>query len=327
MSETLTVAVCQVDPAGSTNAPTSASLPQTYAWPVRLGYMAGAALIGLLVAGFWNAQIADGFGREVVAGHTIGDSGALSGSFAEHGLGFGFLFGAVAGLAATFTACNCVVFALLPGLAANGAGRSRPALRALGLFTAAVLTVSAVYGMFIGFLGPNGIEAFNARAVRLAQASTVFSVLGVIMLVWGALELGFLEGLRRRVSPELRTLVGRPTTKAVLLGLMVGAFSIGRPFPVMRDFLVYAATAHNPVYGAGVMMMQGLGQIAVMVLLLLAMVYGLGSMLTRWVASRPHQVTLTSALALIAGGTFFLYYWGFALTFDIGRWGFKLGIY
>ena len=95
----------------------------------------------------------------------------------------------------------------------------------------------------------------------------------------------------------------------------------------MRDFLVYAASAHNPVYGAAVMMMQGLGQIALMVVLLLALVYGFGSVLTRWVATRPHQVGLVSALALVAGGTFFVYYWGFALTFDIGQWGFKFGIY
>lgn len=327
MPQTLTATACALDDRTTPRAQTSADLAETYPQAVRLGYLAAAVLAGLLVAGFWNAKVADGFGREIVAGHTIGDSSALSGSFAERGLGFGFLFGAVAGLAATFTACNCVVFALLPGFAAQGAGRARPALRALGLFTASVMAVSAAYGMFIGFLGPHGIEAFNAREIRLAQASTVFTVLGVLMLVWGALELGFLTGLRQRISPDLRALVARPSTKAALLGIMVGAFSIGRPFPVMRDFLVYAATAHNPIYGAGVMMMQGLGQIALMVLLLLAIVYGLGSTLTRWVATRPHQVTLTSALALVAGGTFFLYYWGFALNLDIGRWGFKLGLY
>ena len=328
MSETAAVA-CPIPTAAGQPAPIHAStdLRTTYAWSARARFLALAVLVGLLAAGFWNARVADGFGREFVAGRTIGDSGTLSGSFAQHGLGFGFLFGAVAGLAATFTACNCVVFALLPGLAAGGGGAPRPALRALGLFTISVLGVSAVYGMFIGFLGPDGIEAFNTRAVRLAQASAVFTVLGTVMFVWGLLELGFLESLRARVPAEFRKLVAQPTAKAALLGLMVGAFSIGRPFPVMRDFLVYAATAHSPVYGAGVMMMQGLGQIALMVVLLLILVYGFGSALTRWVASHPEQVTLTSAMALIAGGTFFVYYWGLALNLDIGRWGFKLGLY
>jgi hypothetical protein len=34
-----------------------------------------------------------------------------------------------------------------------------------------------------------------------------------------------------------------------------------------------------------------------------------------------------SGLALLLGGTFFIYYWGLSLTFDIGFWGYKLGWY
>ncbi len=309
-------------------APAASSLQGTYSVSRRLAIMALAMLGGLLVAGFWNARLADGFGRTIVAGQTIGDSGRLSSTFAQNGFGFGFLFAAVAGLAATFTACNCVVFAMLPGLAAAGGVRTRrPALRSLGAFAASVMIVGALYGTFIGFLGPDGIQAFNSRAVRSAQASTIFSTIGLLMLAWGALELGLLEGLRRRVSPEARAFFSQPTTRAGLLGALVGAFAIGRPFPVMRDFLVYAATAHNPFYGAAVMMIQGLGQIFLMVVLLLLLVYGFGRQLTTWVTTRPHQVALVTAVALVAGGSFFIYYWGLAPTFDIGRWGFRLGWY
>jgi sulfite exporter TauE/SafE len=290
--------------------------------------LAAAVLTGLLAAGFWNYQLVDGFGREVVVAQTIGDSGDLRGTFGEHGFGFGLLFAAAAGLAATFTACNCVVFAMLPGLAAGGAVHSRrPALLSLGVFAAGVLVVSAPYGAFIGLLGPEGIEAFNSRPIRSAQAGTIFTTIGMFMLCWGAIELGFLESIRRRLSPETRAFFARPTIKAGMLGALVGAFAIGRPFPVMRDFLVYAATAQNPLYGAVVMMVQGLGQIAVMVALLLILVYGFGGWLTRWVSTRPHQVSLVTATALVAGGTFFVYYCGLARAFDIGRWGFRLGWY
>jgi sulfite exporter TauE/SafE len=290
--------------------------------------MAVAMFVGLVVAGFWNPGLVDGFGRNVVAGQTLGDSSTLSGTFAQNGFGFGFLFAAVAGLAATFTACNCVVFAMLPGLAAPGTVRShRPALSALAVFATAVMLVGAVYGMFVGMLGPEGIQAFNSRAIRMAQARTIFSVIGLLMLGWGALEFGLLEPVRRRVSPEAKAFLTRPAVKAGLLGTLVGAFAIGRPFPVMRDFLVYAATAHSPLYGAAVMMIQGLGQITVMVVLLLVLVYGFGGSLTRWVRTRPYQVTLVTAVSLVAGGTFFLYYWGLANAFNIGRWGFRLGWY
>jgi hypothetical protein len=41
----------------------------------------------------------------------------------------------------------------------------------------------------------------------------------------------------------------------------------------------------------------------------------------------PHQPALVTAVALVAGGTYLVYYWGLASAFDMGSWGFKLGIY
>jgi sulfite exporter TauE/SafE len=288
------------------------------------------AIVAVLIAGFWNARLIDGFGRDVVLGRTLGDADALSTTFAQHGFGFGFLFAAAAGIAATFTACNCVVFALLPGLAASGRARAdarRGALQALAVFTAGVVLVGIVYGMFIGSLGTEGVAAFNANEIRRSQARTVFTVLGVLMLVWGAIELGFLDRFTRRLSPASRAFFAEATTKAGLLGLMVGAFMVGRPFPVMRDFLTYAAAANSPLYGAAVMTVQGLGQIAVMVLLFVALVYGTGERLTSWATARPARIALVSGTALVAGGAFFVFYWGLAFTYGIGRWGFRLGWY
>ncbi len=294
----------------------------------RAWYAVSAVCVAVLIAGFWNAPLVDGFGRDV-ASRTVGDPGALSTTFAQNGFAFGFFFAAVAGVAATFTACNCVVFAILPGLAGSGprASSRRSALTMLGVFTIGVVVVGATYGMFIGSLGPAGIEAFNTREIRRSVATTVFTVLGTMMLLWGGIELGFLDRVTRRVSPATRAFVSQTTTKAALLGLMVGAFLIGRPFPVMRDFLTYAAASNSPIYGAAVMVVVGLGQIALMVLLFLAVVYGAGAHLSRWVSARPDRAALMSGLPLLAGGSFFVFYWGLAFAYGIGRWGFRLGWY
>lgn len=294
----------------------------------RAWYAVCAACAAVLIAGFWNAPLIDGFGRGL-AGRAVGDPDALSTTFAQNGFGFGFIFAAVAGVAATFTACNCVVFAILPGLTAAGqrASSRRSALTMLRVFTAGVVLVGVVYGMFIGSLGPAGVEAFNTREIRRSVATTVFSALGTAMLLWGATELGFLDALTRRVSQATRAFLAQPTTKAGILGVMVGAFLIGRPFPVMRDFLIYAAAAQSPVYGAAVMAVVGLGQIALMVLLFLAVVYGAGQQMSRWVATRPDRAALLTGLSLVAGGSFFVFYWGLAFTYGIGRWGFRLGWY
>jgi cytochrome c biogenesis protein CcdA len=98
----------------------------------------------------------------------------------------------------------------------------------------------------------------------------------------GLIEFGYLDRMVRRVSPEVRALFARPSIKASLMGLMVGLFTVGRPFPVFRDLMTYAATAENPVYGALIMAAQGLGQIAVMVALLSGRAKPLGGCKAAW---------------------------------------------
>jgi hypothetical protein len=34
-----------------------------------------------------------------------------------------------------------------------------------------------------------------------------------------------------------------------------------------------------------------------------------------------------SGFAFLTGGAYFVFYWGLAFAFDIGNWGFKIGIY
>lgn len=288
-----------------------------------------AVVLGVLVAGFWNYHLVDGFGKAIVAGETIGDPADLTGAYGTYGPGFGFLFGAIAGLAATFTACNCVVFAMIPGLISSGrSGTSTSApLKALLVFVLGVLVVSGLYGFYVGSLGPEEIEAYNERSNRLLQAQLVFTGLGIIMLVWGIVELGFFRRISNRIKATVLAGVDTMNLKTGTLGLMVGLFAVGRPFPVFREFLTYAASSGSPLYGAAAMMAQGFGQIAVMVLLFLGLVWFAGESLLEWSNQNPFQPYLVSGLALLTGGSFFVFYWGLAFVYDIGRWGFKLGWY
>src|SRR5690554_6489402 len=122
-----------------------------------LGFAVVATAV--IIAGFWNYHLVDGFGRDVIAGRTIGDTNLLAGSFGERGGTFGFIFAAVAGLAATFTACNCVAFAMIPGLACTSDNTDirTTAIRTLIAFVTPVVLIGAMYGIFIGFLGPEGV--------------------------------------------------------------------------------------------------------------------------------------------------------------------------
>ena len=90
-----------------------------YSFNRRLIYTSLAIVAAVVIAGFWNYHLVDGFGKEIVAGSTIGDTSQLADDYGNKGSSFGFIFAAIAGLAATFTACNCVVFAMIPGLACS----------------------------------------------------------------------------------------------------------------------------------------------------------------------------------------------------------------
>lgn len=306
------------------------SLDERYSAGRRLSYLLSAVVAGVVIAGFWNFRLVDEFGSQVVAANTIGDYRGLAGQFAALGAGFGFVFAAVAGLAATFTACNCVAFALIPGLVCAPdprAGRAA-ALRSLSAMLLAVVAVSAVYGAFVGWLGPAGAAAINLREVRFAQAGVVFSVLGLAMLVWAAIDLGLLRRAIARTSPVTRAFFAQPSTKAALMGAMIGAFAIGRPYPVFREFLLYAAQVQQPLYGAAVMAVQGLGQVAVMIAVFAIILVVGHEGIRNWVSRAPHQPALVSAIALAAGGSYFVFYWGIARVWPwLGRWGFQLGWY
>ena len=72
---------------------------------------------------------------------------------------------------------------------------------------------------------------------------------------------------------------------------------------------------------------QGLGQIALMVAIFLLVIWWFGARLAQWVTEKPNQPALITAIALMAGGSYFVFYWGLAFVYHVGSWGFKLGLY
>jgi hypothetical protein len=55
--------------------------------------------------------------------------------------------------------------------------------------------------------------------------------------------------------------------------------------------------------------LQSLGNIVVMTLFVLLLVYATGGRVARWFTSKPGRVALVTAAALIVVGTFTLLYW------------------
>jgi cytochrome c biogenesis protein CcdA len=286
-----------------------------------------AIVVGVVIAGFWNYKLVDGFGRDVVVHGILGESKGVS--YQSQGLEFGFLFAAAAGLASTFTACNCVVFSMLPGLACrkDGTMSRRNVFLSLLFFVTGVTAVCAVYGIYVMSIGSDGLQSFNASSTRLQQAEVTFSILGIFLMLWSAVSYGFLNKLIYRIPVSLRHFFASPRFQASAMGIMAGFFTVGRPFPVFREFLTFAVSSESYWFGALAMVVQGLFQVAVMLILYLLLFRLMNKRITKWINRKPHQLPLISNFTLMLGGAYLLFYWGFAMAYNVGRWGFKLGWY
>jgi len=271
----------------------------------------------------------DGLGVALFVSPVVGAFEGIANEFAMRGPAFGVLFASVAGLAATVTASNVASFALLPllVLAICGAWRGT-LLPALGITAATVACVGAIYGAFVGRLGPEGAAAFNAAPIRGAQSFVVFGTIGVAMLVWAAFEFGLFAGLTRGTTSTTRAFLAQRSVRAAAVGLAIGGFTLGRPLAVFREVLLYAAQPSSPAYGALVMATQALANFAVPAAVVVSVVATRQGQIALWASDRPQKAAALSACALAAGGAFLIFYWAVSRVWpSLGRWGFQLGIY
>ena len=313
-----------------------ARLPRPRALPIRVVafdrpalWLAAGAAIGVGVAGMWNVRAIDGLGVAAFVVPLVGPFQGKAAQFAAFGPGFGTRFAVASGLAATATASSLATFTLLPGLASSVVGIPRAsALKVPAIMAALVATVGALYGAFIGRMGPEGAAAFNTSAIRSAQSFVVFGTLGSLMLIWAAFEARLLAAPAVGATPIVRIFLAQPAVKAAIAGAIAGGFTLGRPLAVFREFLLYAAQPGSVGYGAGVMAMQSLATMAIPIgLLACTVVLGHGR-LNRWTRANPRRSALVSAAAMAAGGAFLIFYWAITRVWPwLGRWGFQLGLY
>jgi hypothetical protein len=267
-----------------------------------------AASIGFLLTVVWSAEFVDKVIGGTVADTLLGHDAAAT---PIAGVGAGVLFAFVSGLAGTFTACNIAAFGAMAPVAADGGpgeGRTRRVLRPLGWLSVGMIGVSAAYGVVVALVGtrmPQFQTAATAGglAPRLVQAMVVYGVVGLVMLYLGLAAAGLAP------DPMARLARRWPNAPVVVLGALIGAFLIGRPFPLFRVMFRDAAESGNVLYGAAAFSLQSLGNIAVMAVVLLVLTRLVGGRLQRWFAGDPRRRAVLTAVAFIAAGAFLILYW------------------
>lgn len=269
-----------------------------------------AALFGFALTVVWSAKFVD---------KTIGDNVAdsLLGHAAKGtpitGVLAGIAFALATGVAGTFTACNVAVFsalAPLAGTATTRRGRMAAALRPLGYLAAGAVAVSALYGVVVALVG-TGMPQFQTSVAgggagfspRLVQAMVVYGLIGLVMTYLGLAALGMVRDPLARLSARF------PNAPMLVMGGLIGAFLIGRPFSLFRQLFQDAAESHNVLYGALVFSLQTLGNIVIVAVLFLLVSGFLGERLHRWMTVKPSRASAVMAAAFIAAGIFMILYW------------------
>jgi hypothetical protein len=259
---------------------------------------------GVLLAILWSFEFVDSVIGDNVANTLLGREAKTTPIL---GTGAGLVFAFVSGFAGTFTACNIAMASSIGPLSQASHGQRTDTLRALarplGALTVGMVSVSAVYG-FVGVLLGDRLpqlstDTVGTMPVRLIQSSVVFGVVGLAIGYLGLAALGVVRDV----------FAHRPTARVVVLGALVGAFLVGRPYPMFVKLFQWAAETGNPLYGAATFVLQSLGNILLVSVLFAVLVLATRGGFLRWLARDPRRLSLVSGTMLLALGVFTVVYW------------------
>lgn len=294
--------------------PVSTATTAARAAPRRWLVIGGSVVIGLAIAVLWSARLAD---DDIGLNTANGLLGTSATDAAVGGTATGLVFAFVTGLAGTFTACNVAVFSAIAPMVRTKqslSGRIGHALRPLGWLSLGAVVVAGLYGAIGALLGTRIPQLSTATVgdgvpVRTLQSITVFGVIGLVLLYLGLAALDIVPDPLRRISTRWAP------AREVFLGVLIGGFLIGRPWPLFHKMFAYAASTHDAAFGAAVFVLIMLGNMLVMgVLFLVLSLTGFA----RWLRASPTRAMTVTAVALLIGGTFTFVYWGVRAPANLG---------
>jgi hypothetical protein len=272
-----------------------------------------SVLAGLAIAILWSAQL---FDDDIGVNSANGILGHDSLTTSISGSAAGVLFAFTAGLAGSFTACNVAAFSAIAPLmedAPSAAARFRLALRPLAWLAAGLILVAGGYGAIGATLGKSipqlSTAMIGTMPERVLQSVIVFSVIGLIFIYLGLAAAGY-------VPDPLRSITERfPHAPQFIMGVLIGGFLIGRPYPLFYKMFQYAASTHNGFYGALTFILVALGNIVIMAILFLVLSM---SRFQNWLRAEPGRIARFTASALLIGGAFTFFYWGVRVPAGVG---------
>jgi hypothetical protein len=292
-------------------------IPEETAPPRSVGLLVGCSVgLGALLAYLWSFRLVDS-----IIG-TNGTSALIGRDAARIQLTGGVIaavFAAASGLAGSLTACNVAAFGAIGPLATqNPRGpRMRAAVSNIGWLGLGALAVAAVYGAIGAAVGPRMPQIAGASVggypASLLQASVVFGILGAAFAWLGLGAAGVVP------DPLARLGAWRRWAPNVVLGGLIGAFLVGRPFPLFLKLFAYAAERRNPLLGAGAFALQIAGNLLLVALLTLAVTTRPAGRFRTWLSAEPARPARVAAGTMLVAGSFTFLYWVIRVPASFGH--------
>ncbi|OKJ25235.1 hypothetical protein AMK24_31745 [Streptomyces sp. CB02366] len=268
-----------------------------------------SAFAGFVLTVVWSAEFVDQVVGGTIATSLLGHDPEAS---ALTSVVSGTVFAFVSGLAGTFTACNIAVFgsvAPMLGSVNSRAGRAVRALQPLGWLFLGMAAVSVTYGAVVGLVGTSMPQFSQAQPVagelsgRTVQSMVTFGVIGLAMFWLGLSALGYTRDPFAKASRRF------PQAQTVFMGVLVGGFLVGRPYPLFRQLFRDAAQSGNPLYGASAFLLQSIGNVLVIAVVFFLLAYFAGGRAAAWMTADPGRMAAVTAVTLIVAGVFTFLYW------------------
>ena len=177
---------------------------------------------------------------------------------------------------------------VMPSILGSRRGLSQRAVLIL-LFLAASALPLAVVGVALGFAGAGVLDLLSEKSARMGFAVVLYSGLGLLAIGYALSELGVFRlpsAFGRVAGPDLPP-EEKPYRRAVVLGSTFGAgLGIGCPMPTYYILLGWVVAAANPLYGAILLGVYGLGRVLPAV--------GIGALIIAGVERRKVSQGMTS---------------------------------
>jgi hypothetical protein len=131
----------------------------------------------------------------------------------------------------------------------------------------------------------------------------VFGLLGATFAWLGLGAAGVLPDQLARLGAR------RPRAPNVVLGGLIGAFLVGRPFPLFLKLFAYAAERRNPLLGAGAFALQIAGNLLLVASFTLALTARPAGRFRAWLSGEPGRPGRVAAATMLVAGSFNFFYW------------------